>query len=51
MNHKRKRHKNRRAGCLLCKPHKGNGSAKKFCNQTWQEKRARISEREQRTEL
>ena len=24
MNHKRKRPKNRRAGCLLCKPHKAN---------------------------
>ncbi len=23
-NHKRKRPKNRRAGCLLCKPHKAN---------------------------
>ena len=27
MNHKRKRPKNRRAGCLLCKPHKGNGQS------------------------
>lgn len=25
MNHKRHRPKNRRAGCLLCKPHKMNG--------------------------
>lgn len=25
MNHKRGRPKNRRAGCLLCKPHKMNG--------------------------
>jgi len=25
MNHKRGRAKNRRAGCLLCKPHKANG--------------------------
>lgn len=25
MNHKRRRPKNRRAGCLMCKPHKGNG--------------------------
>lgn len=24
-NFKRRRHKNARAGCLLCKPHKGNG--------------------------
>lgn len=26
MNHKRGRCKNRRAGCLLCKPHKANGT-------------------------
>jgi hypothetical protein len=26
MNHKRKRPKNRRAGCLMCKPHKANGA-------------------------
>ena len=25
MNHKRGRPKNRRAGCLFCKPHKANG--------------------------
>lgn len=25
MNHKRRRPKSRRSGCLLCKPHKGNG--------------------------
>jgi hypothetical protein len=25
MNFKRRRPKNRRAGCLLCKPHKANG--------------------------
>lgn len=25
MNHKRKKPKNARAGCLLCKPHKANG--------------------------
>ena len=24
-NHKRKRPKNRRGGCLYCKPHKANG--------------------------
>ncbi len=27
MNHKRKRPKNRRAGCLMCKPYKANGSS------------------------
>lgn len=26
MHHKRRRAKNRRAGCLLCKPHKANGA-------------------------
>lgn len=26
MNHKRGRPKNARAGCLMCKPHKANGS-------------------------
>ena len=25
MHHKRRRPKNGRSGCLLCKPHKGNG--------------------------
>ena len=28
MNHKRKRPKNKRAGCLMCKPNKMNGSNK-----------------------
>ena len=28
MHHKRRRPKNRRAGCLLCKPHKMNGVAR-----------------------
>ena len=26
MHHKRKRPKNRRSGCLMCKPHKANGA-------------------------
>lgn len=26
MNHKRKKPKNRRSGCLMCKPHKANGA-------------------------
>lgn len=29
MNHKRRRPKNRRAGCLLCKSHKANGAKHK----------------------
>ena len=28
-HHKRKRPKNRRAGCLMCKPHKGNNAKNK----------------------
>ena len=46
MNHKRKRPKSTRAGCLLCKPHKRQGC--KHGNPTEQEKRARVNEREQR---
>jgi hypothetical protein len=34
----------------MCKPHKGNGSKGKLNNQTRQEKKARISEIEQRSE-
>ena len=30
MNHKRRRPKNRRAGCLMCKPHKMNGETKRI---------------------
>jgi hypothetical protein len=29
MHHKRGRAKNRRAGCLMCKPHKANGVTKR----------------------
>lgn len=35
MNHKRRRPKNRRAGCLYCKPHKANGASG-----LWGEKRS-----------
>jgi hypothetical protein len=31
----------------MCKSHKANGAAKRLCNQTRQEKKARIAEREQ----
>lgn len=41
MNHKRKRPKNRRAGCLMCKPHKMNG---------WKEK-SDLSHSNQKLEL
>lgn len=49
-HHKRKRPKNRRAGCLMCKPHKANWAKDREGDQTVQERRARISEREQRDE-
>lgn len=48
-HHKRKRPKKQRAGCLFCKPHKGNGQAK--AARTHQENWVRISEREWRIEL
>lgn len=48
MNHKRGRPKNRRAGCLFCKPHKANG-AKHIARPS--ERRFRLREREQRAEL
>lgn len=41
MNHKRRRPKNRRAGCLMCKPHKANGVKGGKQAQTQQEQRAR----------
>lgn len=40
MHHKRKRHKNARAGCLMCKPHKANGIKGSDSAQTLQEQRA-----------
>ena len=42
-HHKRGRPKNRRGGCLLCKPHKANGVNVAGV----QERRALIGEREQ----
>lgn len=48
MNHKRRRPKNRRAGCLLCKPHKSNGEKDRAASQTRQEQLARLDEKEQR---
>ena len=41
MNHKRRRPKNRRAGCLLCKPHKMNGLKNARSVLTRQERRHR----------
>lgn len=51
MKHKRGRAKNRRAGCLLCKPWKGNGMQRKKENVSFQESKGRIAEREQRREF
>jgi hypothetical protein len=51
--HKRKRPKKRRAGCLLCKPHKGNGLSPESASLAGpgkQEVRARDSEKEQLAE-
>jgi hypothetical protein len=50
-NHKRKRPKSARAGCILCKPHKDNAFKDQEQSQTMQERRARVSEREQRNEF
>ena len=47
-HHKRGRRKNARSGCLSCKAHKANGMKGVLVNQTWQERRARFSEEEQR---
>lgn len=48
MHHKKRKPKNSRAGCLMCKPHKANGAKGCLHNQTRQEKRARLNEKEQR---
>jgi len=50
MHHKRRRKKDRRAGCIWCKPQKANGNKGMAWAQTRQEKLARINEREQRRE-
>lgn len=41
MHHRRKRCKNRRSGCLLCKPHKSNGRKGMKCAENRQGMRAR----------
>lgn len=46
MHHKRRRPKNRRGGCLMCKSWKVNGA--KHQHLPRQRQRARINEREQR---
>jgi hypothetical protein len=48
---KRGKCKSARSGCLACKPHKANGMKGRLSEQTWQERRARLTEKEQRAEL
>lgn len=43
-NHKRKRAKKQRAGCLMCKPHKMNGQKKLDRNR--EQLRLRVEDRE-----
>ena len=45
MNHKRKRPKHQRAGCLMCKPHKDERGANADRVQPMAERRAREAER------
>jgi len=47
-HHKRGRPKSSRAGCLMCKEHKANGSKKMTAHQTMQERKARQAERADR---
>jgi len=51
MHHKRGRPKDRRAGCLLCKPHKANRAKGTLNAQTRQERMARERQRQQMEEL
>lgn len=46
MNHKRKRPKSKRAGCLMCKWHKDNAHKDREAAKTMQERRAAVAERE-----
>ena len=48
MNHKRGRAKNQRAGCLLCKPWKANGSKGQRSMETAAMQRERVTEKEER---
>jgi hypothetical protein len=45
MHHKRRRPKNRRAGCLLCKPHKANGAKGSEEAQSLAERQSRAAAR------
>ena len=39
MNHKRGRPKSTRSGCLMCKPHKRQGSCNHATNMKWGQRR------------
>jgi hypothetical protein len=47
MHFKRKRPKNARAGCLMCKPHKGNGLCSRHKNMRMGNRRRYISDEDQ----
>lgn len=50
-HHKRRRPKSSRSGCILCKPHKHQGAKDTKAAQRRQELLARISEKEQRSDI
>jgi hypothetical protein len=47
-HHKRRRAKNQRAGCLMCKPHKANNAKD---TETLQEYRANVNKKEALSEV
>ena len=49
MNHKRRKPKTARSGCLMCKPHKHQRAKDTLYNQTMQEKKER--ERDESQEM
>ncbi len=51
MHHKRRRPKNRRAGCLLCKPWKANGAKGRASARRIQQVRADASRQARRDDL
>lgn len=50
-HHKRGKRKSARAGCLMCKPWKGNGTKGSANGRTVKERRMRERERDQHAEL
>lgn len=50
-HHKRGKPKDARSGCIFCKRHKSNCNKGSEEHQTFQERKARVSEKEQRDEL